>query len=68
MHIRTKIILGSKRALSTSIDNLFISRTMHVTKPFMQDCELCEAGGEEYCDSCRGTQSRILENSRKESA
>ena len=69
MNTRIKIILGSKRALSTSIDNLFISRTIHAPKPFMHDCELCEAGGEEYCDSCRSTSvSRILEDSRKESA
>ncbi len=67
MNTRTKIILGSKRALSLSIDNLFISRTMHVQKPFMHDCELCEAGGEEYCDACRSSVSRILEDSRKES-
>ena len=67
MNTRTKIILGSTRAFSRSIDNMLIERTMHV-KPFMQDCELCEAGGEEYCDSCRSNVSRILEDSRKESA
>jgi len=55
------------KTLSRSIDNMLIDRTIHAAKPFMQDCELCEAGGEEYCDSCRSTQSRILEDSRKES-
>ena len=66
MNSRTKIY-WSKVAFSPAIDNLLIDRTMNAAKPFMQDCELCDAGGEEFCDSCRSTQSRILEDSRKES-
>jgi hypothetical protein len=64
VNTRTKIILGSKRAFSTSIDNMLIERTIHATKPFMHDCELCDAGGEEFCDSCRKTNILVT---RKES-
>lgn len=64
MNTRTKIY-WSKVAFSPAIDNMLIERTIHATKPFMHDCELCDAGGEEFCDSCRKTNILVT---RKETA